>query len=438
MILRVLGLGVLVIGLLVPVAGAPAQTSADVTLSYSPKLTFKIPFQTDPGPWRLREVQLWSSIDQGKTWQAAGTAAPEAGAFTFTADRDGLYYFTVRTMDRDGHLYPARMDNVRPGLKVIVDTHAPVVDLRTLPPQRDGQASVTWDIHDDNLDLATIALDYRSGGGDWRPLHIDPAASGQHAWKPDGNGPVDVRLRVRDRAGNPAEKQITLAGGGDSPPSSTYQTPVATGRPSTRLINSKHFNLQYEVREQGRSGVSVVELWTTTDARSWQKRDEKPHVAGAPLAVDVDSEGLYGFTIIPRSGVGLGLPEPRVGDQPQMWVEVDLTAPVVRLQEVQVGQGSDSGKLTILYSATDKHLGPRPISLDYAETAAGPWKSIARDIENAGRYVWQMPQDVPYQFLVRVQATDLAGNVGSDQSTKLIKVDLAQPKGVILDVVPAK
>jgi hypothetical protein len=49
-----------------------------------------------------------------------------------------------------------------------------------------------------------------------------------------------------------------------------------------------------------------------------------------------------------------------------------------------------------------------------------------------------MPQEVPYQFLVRVEAADRAGNIGTDETVKAVAVDLALPKGVILEVAPAK
>src|SRR5205085_10629766 len=149
-------------------------------------------------------------------------------------------------------------------------------------------------------------------------------------------------------------------------------------------------------------------------------------------------EGLCGFTLVVRSGVGLGERPPQVGDPPQAWVEVDLTKPIVRLQGVEVGRGADSGKLTILYQANDKNLARQPITLSYAETVGGSWKPIAAGVENNGRYVWQMPQDVPYQFLVRVEAVDGAGNAGSDETPKPVAVDLTLPKGVILDVGPGK
>jgi hypothetical protein len=49
-----------------------------------------------------------------------------------------------------------------------------------------------------------------------------------------------------------------------------------------------------------------------------------------------------------------------------------------------------------------------------------------------------MPTDgVPYQFLVKVEAADLAGNVGEAITPDLIKVDLSTPKVRILNVEPS-
>jgi len=433
--LTLLGLGVLL-------AAGPARAQAPPDeLTYSPRQVFRIPFQVDPGPPRLREVQLYSSTDQGRTWQPSGTAAPDKGWFTFTADHDGLYWFAVRTVDLEGHPYPVSLDGARPGLRVVVDSQPPVIALRALPP-RDGTVGVAWDVRDDNLDLGTLVVEYRpSGSADWRPLRVDAAAAGQYSWRPDTNGPVDVRLQVRDRAGNASDKVIPLSGGTDyhtsgEPARPEPPRPATPAGAAVRMVNSKRISLNYEVKEKGRSGVSAVELWYTQDGRSWQKYDEKPY--NPPYVIDVSDEGLYGFTLVVRSGVGLSERPPQVGDPPQAWVEVDLTKPVVRLQGVEVGRGADSGKLTILYQANDKNLARQPITLSYAESAAGTWKPIAAGVENNGRYVWQMPQDVPYQFLVRVEAVDRAGNAGSDETPKAVAVDLTLPKGVILDVGPGK
>ena len=55
---------------LVP-GSAWAQAAPD-ELTYSQKQVFRIPFQADPGPPHLKEVQLYYSTDQGRTWQKVG------------------------------------------------------------------------------------------------------------------------------------------------------------------------------------------------------------------------------------------------------------------------------------------------------------------------------------------------------------------------------
>src|SRR5271165_3444976 len=76
-----------------------AQPASDEPrLLPSRERTFRIPFQTQPGERRLREVQLYYSVDQGRTWRPYATATPEQGYFQqFTAPTDGQYWFSVRT-----------------------------------------------------------------------------------------------------------------------------------------------------------------------------------------------------------------------------------------------------------------------------------------------------------------------------------------------------
>jgi hypothetical protein len=48
-----------------------------------------------------------------------------------------------------------------------------------------------------------------------------------------------------------------------------------------------------------------------------------------------------------------------------------------------------------------------------------------------------MPQRVPYQFYVRVEAVDLAGNIGAAVTPQMVRVDLSQPRVNILKIEPA-
>jgi hypothetical protein len=109
---------------------------------------------------------------------------------------------------------------------------------------------------------------------------------------------------------------------------------------------------------------------------------------------------------------------------------------MVRLTGCTVGTGADADSLTITWRAADKHLGERPITLSYAEQADGPWSTIVANVENTGSYVWKMPSNVPQRLMIRLEATDSAGNVGLTQTHEPVLVDLAKPNVSILSVRP--
>jgi hypothetical protein len=433
-----------------PFASAQVGESTDKVL-YSRYSSFKIPIKAGEGKDRLQQIQLFVSTDRGRTWQPAASVTADKTSFSFIAERDGLYWFTVQTRDRWGRNYPPTLENPRVDLKVFVKTQPPVVKLQALPP-RGKEIGVAWKIMDETVDL-TIPDAFRLGcrlanGVEWQPLYARPT-DGQFYWDPGTDGGVEVWLRVRDQAGNWGEGKISLDGSGSSGGGGTEDPPP---RPPTRLsprprgnvrmVNSKRFTLNYNVKEVGPSRVSTVDIWSTQDGQSWQKLrtqnctdspDAKPPFA---IEIQVDNEGLYGFTLVVHSGVGLSERSPQVGDEPQVWVEVDVTKPVVQLVKIIVGRGPDLGKMTIAWRATDKNLGDRPITLSYAESSDGPWTIIAEKLENTGRYVWKMPENKPYQFLVRAEAVDKAGNVGAAVTAEKVAVDLSLPKVQIIGIEP--
>src|SRR5690606_22332494 len=104
---------------------------------------------------------------------------------------------------------------------------------------------------------------------------------------------------------------------------------------NARMVNSKSFELDYEIESIGPSGIAKVELWGTRDeGRTWTSygidNDNR-----SPMRVNVEGEGLYGFRITVQSGSGLASPTPRGGDAPELWIAVDLVAPQVQLVDVQ-------------------------------------------------------------------------------------------------------
>jgi hypothetical protein len=311
-----------------------------------------IPFDPDPAEaHRLKQLQLYYSTDQGRSWRLGATAYPDQKKFNFVADRDGLFLFAVQTTDLSGRNYPEKMENATPALRVNFDTGTPAVN--------------------------------------------------------------------------------------DAP----YQA-APLGVPVNReFLNTKRISLKYEITEKGPSGISDIDLWYTTDGRSWalfpRPKTAIVDLLNGPVTFDVDKEGVYGFTILPRSGVGTSAQPPVAGEKPQIWLEVDTTKPAVELQKVQVGDANHKDELKIFWHASDKNLGKEPIKLYYGTTPTGPWVPIISNLPNAGYYVWSMPVSTGlWQFYLKVEAVDLANNVGEAISRELIKVDMVLPRAKISSVHP--
>lgn len=202
------------------------------------------------------------------------------------------------------------------------------------------------------------------------------------------------------------------------------------------IVNSRRFELDYEVDSVGPSGIGEVELWGTRDGgRTWSSfgldADKR-----TPLVVAVDEEGIYGFRIAVTSGSGLGGLAPRSGDLPEVWIGVDLTKPVARLAPIKPENGDRAGELTISWKASDVMLAEHPISLFYGETADGSWTPIASGIENTGRHVWQLENNLPTRVFIRLEVRDQAGNVQIATSDEPVSLDQMRPQGHIRTIRP--
>jgi hypothetical protein len=227
-------------------------------------------------------------------------------------------------------------------------------------------------------------------------------------------------------ATDPAPPQPAARGGG-------------AGASGTLLVDSPKFKLQYAIDDAGPNGPATVELWITQDGgRTWIRRGDDPDRV-SPIEVDLAGEGTYGISLVARSASGLGDQPPAPGDPPQTWVEVDATAPAVQLEPVQVGTGANSGKVAIVWRASDLHLAPKSVSLFWRPDQPGAaWQPLADGQENNGRYIWAVPTTVPTRFHIRVEASDTVGHRGSAESTDSgpIVVDRSRPRSRIIGLDP--
>ena len=422
----------------VPV-GSFAQPTDALRTFYVPAQSFNIPFNTQNDP-RVVDVILWVSTDR-KEYKYVDTVKPAAGRFFFPSHGEGWYYFIVQTRDQNQTLRPADVRETSPSIRVCVDTQNPVIEELTGEQSPNGLPGIRWKIKEANL--KEIWADYRSSsGGEWLPLFLQPQLDGSNFWKPAHGGELDVRMQALDQAGHRSEVKTLRMRVAENV--ARMQPPADAPGPGKVLhVKNKTFQLQYELDDQtvGPSQVSSVDIWKLHPGQPWEKCTEKGTRTG-PASVTVNATGRWGFRLIPRSGVGLAERDPRQGDAPDIWVEVDDKPPQVRVTNVTVTQEPDGGYLTVYWKADDTFLRATPITILMATNPqANDWSPFpkATDLPNTGS--WRQKTDDlnlgnRYEFSLKVTAIDEAGNVGSDQWREVVKVDLKIPRIKSIDVKP--
>ncbi len=456
----------------------------DVVATKQPR--FRIPYHSDPAELQrldAREIQLFVSTDRGQTWKLAQSVPPSAGRFAYEASADGEYWFAVRTLDGMNRLHP-QGGSISPGLKVLVDTRPPEL---TLSLARSGaQVQLSWQASDTSLAPDSLKLEFRQPGfDDWQPVHVVSQTSGQTAWTAPAAGLVLVRGTIADRAGNTgsgnAELRISEAGYAPLPENPDLEGPIAEGSPAddsltspfriaadqsrgvpgqfasdarvpqinarsgaegeaavedaSKVINSKAFNLGYEVDEVGPSGVGAVDFFITEDGgQKWFRYGSDPDLK-SPVRVDVPREGAFGFQVRAKSGVGLAAEPPRPGEKPAMTVIVDQTPPVAKLSSPTQTAGKQAPVVQFRWTVEDSHpLKAKAVGLDYAASPRGPWTPIASDLDDTGSYDWETTSLSAAQLFVRLTVRDAAGNVGQAVTSEPVTVDLVRPSARLTEI----
>jgi hypothetical protein len=203
-----------------------------------------------------------------------------------------------------------------------------------------------------------------------------------------------------------------------------------------RMTRSKRFQLDYEVDAVAANGVRDVELWgTSDDGRSWTiwQNDADRQ---SPLDIEVQNDGVYGFRIVIVGNNGLAGTAPRNGDLADLWVGVDTTPPQIDLTAATYGQGEFAGQLEIRWTAQDRWLGDRPVTLLFSAQPGGPWTTIAAGLPNSGLYYWPIDPRIPEQVYLRLEIRDEAGNVAFEQFRDPISISGLTPKARIRAVRP--
>jgi hypothetical protein len=169
---------------------------------------FRIPIRIDPAHRKdIKELCLFASLDQGKTWQQVAVVLPDQDSFAYYAPSDGVYWFTVCAIDKNGERDPKDVYAVPPNQKILVDTLPPVVRI-TSAERQGNDVVVNWEMQEEHPDLDSLKLEYRTpdmAPDQWLIVPWSPASNRQARFQPKAPGPVSLRLQVQDTAGNQAK-----------------------------------------------------------------------------------------------------------------------------------------------------------------------------------------------------------------------------------------
>jgi hypothetical protein len=167
---------------------------------------FQLPIRSIDAARRgeLRELVLYYSTDEGRSWKRYTSVPPDSKAFIVNLPQDGTYWFNVCVVDRQGTQEPSDPSKVAPAQKIVIDTVKPLLRVTSAVRQGD-QIVVAWDIQEENPDLPTLKMEYRTPempASQWETVSLNPAQSGQVSFRPPGSGFVSIRMQMQDLAGN--------------------------------------------------------------------------------------------------------------------------------------------------------------------------------------------------------------------------------------------
>jgi hypothetical protein len=179
---------------------------------YSAHRSFRIPLDlSEKERQRISAVRLYASKDAGKTWTKEAEAAPDAKMLAYRTDADAVYWFSIALVDADGKQVPPNIEEVEPGLKVVVDTSKPNLLLKPIR-NKSGRRGLRWEHSDDHLDASSLRLAVQDAGKEeWRPYPVSPEDKSVVWFSPD-SPPAKIQAMVKDKAGNVAVLEVTLDG----------------------------------------------------------------------------------------------------------------------------------------------------------------------------------------------------------------------------------
>src|SRR5262245_20217616 len=113
------GLALALVG--VCLAAEPIELDKDV--EEMPTRDFAMPLRLAPDrKERVERIRLFVSEDRGKTWKHEKDYKPSDTEVVFSAPRDGLYWFALQVVLKDGKSEPPKLEELPAAMKVYINS----------------------------------------------------------------------------------------------------------------------------------------------------------------------------------------------------------------------------------------------------------------------------------------------------------------------------
>ncbi len=212
----------------------PIPESAMPKKTLTRSKTFDLPILMDD---QLRanvaEVHLYVKTPT-TDWYRQDVGPGSLKKFTYRVQQDGEYWFSLVTVDRQGKNTPANFRSEAPGLRVVIDTAAP--NVQVVPWTGDGETGLRCIIEDQHPDLSTLKVSARSDAGEVL-LDPHPNQPGVFRLRPNQRN-LPIRVTVSDTMGNTATKDVNPADVLAAFTPATPSIPVISNAPSGNPVPS--------------------------------------------------------------------------------------------------------------------------------------------------------------------------------------------------------
>jgi len=188
----------------------------------------------------LREVQLYGKDNPAKPWVLLERAVPGQTYFTYRAQHDGEYWFTVVIVDKSGRTIPGDLRKEGPALIVVLDTQQPQVDVQPIAGAPGEGTCIRCTVKDANPDMTKTRVYYQTADMVWRSLSPMPEQPDQFCIPPQAGFSGMVKVEACDLALNAVHREFNIP---TSQPATAMQEPAP--EPAAPVKNTV-FNLPPE------------------------------------------------------------------------------------------------------------------------------------------------------------------------------------------------